>query len=347
MNKKILQVGIIGATGYTGIELLRLLLRHEQVAIHVITSDVYSGKCVAEVFPSLLGHIDMRFSAHDTTALHQCDVVFFASPHATAMYKAPHLLDLGIKIIDLSADFRLQDIKQWEHWYHVEHAAPELLKIAVYGLPEINRKQIAKANIVANPGCYATAIILGFLPLIESNCVDLHSLIADAKSGVSGAGRKASVASLFGEVSENFNAYGLSGHRHLPEICQTLNACCGQTIDLLFVPHLTPMIRGIFATLYARLNQINGPVEDSYKLRYANEPFVEVVSKDCQLDTASVRGTNMCRIMINQRVDSDKLVVLSVIDNLVKGAAGQAIQNMNIMFDLPEVTGLGLSAIYP
>lgn len=347
MSSKILKIGIVGATGYTGVELLRLLVGHEQVDIHVVTSNSEKGNYVTDVFPSLSGYLDLKFSEHDSPALTECDVVFFATPHATSMYKIPELLNASVKIIDLSADFRLQDAEQWQHWYGVEHAAPELLKSAVYGLPEINRDQISKADLVANPGCYPTAVSLGLLPLLEEGVVDLNSLIADAKSGVSGAGRKAAMASLFSEASETFKAYGVSGHRHLPEICQTLSLCSGQAVDITFVPHLVPMVRGIFATLYANLKQTDLDVTDIYTTRYANEPFVEVLPNGSQPDTRGVRGTNMCRIAVSQGQGSDKLVVLSVIDNLVKGAAGQAIQNMNIMFGLDEVSGLNLPAIYP
>ena len=347
MSSKILKVGIVGATGYTGVELLRLLVGHEQVDIHVVTSDSEKDNYVTDVFPSLSGYLDLKFSEHNSPVLTECDVVFFATPHATSMYKIPELLNANVKIIDLSADFRLQDAEQWQHWYGVEHAAPELLKSAVYGLPEINRDQISKADLVANPGCYPTAVSLGLLPLLEEGVVDLNSLIADAKSGVSGAGRKAAMASLFSEASETFKAYGVSGHRHLPEICQTLSLCSGQAVDITFVPHLVPMVRGIFATLYANLNQSDLDVTNIYTARYIDEPFVEVLPNGSQPDTRGVRGTNMCRIAVSQAEDSDKLVVLSVINNLVKGAAGQAIQNMNIMFDLDEVSGLNLPAIYP
>ncbi len=347
MSSKVLKVGIVGATGYTGVELLRLLVGHEQVNIHTVTSNSEKGQYVTNVFPSLSGYLDLKYSGHDSSALTECDVVFFATPHATSMYKIPELLDANVKIIDLSADFRLQNVEQWQHWYGVEHAAPELLKMAVYGLPEINRDQISKANLVANPGCYPTAVSLGLLPLLEEGVVDLNSLIADAKSGVSGAGRKATMGSLFSEASETFKAYGVSGHRHLPEICQILSLCSGQAVDITFVPHLVPMVRGIFATLYAHLKQTDLDVTNIYTTRYSNEPFVEVLPNGSQPDTRAVRGTNMCRIAVNQSQDSEKLVILSVIDNLVKGAAGQAIQNMNIMFGMDEVTGLNLPAIYP
>jgi N-acetyl-gamma-glutamyl-phosphate reductase len=353
VSSKILKVGIVGATGYTGVELLRLLVGHEYVDIQVVTSNSEKDQNVTDVFPSLSGYLDLKFSEHDSPVLTECDVVFFATPHATSMYKIPELLDANVKIIDLSADFRLQDAEQWQYWYGIEHAAPELLESAVYGLPEINRDQISKADLVANPGCYPTAVLLGLLPLLEAGIVDLNSLIADAKSGVSGAGRKADMASLFSEASETFKAYGVSGHRHLPEICQTLSLCSGQAVDITFVPHLVPMVRGIFATLYARLKQMEIDVTDIYTTRYINEPFVEVLPNGSQPDTRGVRGTNMCRIVVSQgqgddkAQGSDKIVVLSVIDNLVKGAAGQAIQNMNIMFGLDEVSGLNLPAIYP
>ncbi len=347
MSSKILKVGIVGATGYTGVELLRLLVGHEQVDIQVVTSNSEKDNYVTDIFPSLSGYLDLKFSEHDSPALAECDVVFFATPHAASMYKIPELLNANVKVIDMSSDFRLLDDEQWQFWYGIEHAAPELLKSAVYGLPEINRDQISKADLVANPGCYPTAVSLGLLPLLEEGIVDLNSLIADAKSGVSGAGRKAAMAGLFSEASETFKAYGVSGHRHLPEICQTLSLCSGQAVDITFVPHLVPMVRGIFATLYARLKQMDIDVTDIYTTRYINEPFVDVLPNGSQPDTRGVRGTNMCRIAVSQSKGSDKLVVLSVIDNLVKGAAGQAIQNMNIMFGLDEVSGLNLPAIYP
>ncbi len=347
MSGKNLKAGIVGATGYTGVELLRLLVGHEQVEIHVVTSNAEKDQYVTDVFPSLSGYLDLKFCEHDSPALQECDVVFFATPHATSMYTIPELLNAGIKIVDLSADFRLQDADVWEHWYGVKHAAPELLDTAVYGLPEINRQQIAEANLVANPGCYPTAVSLGLLPLLENNLVDLNSLIADAKSGVSGAGRKAAMGSLFSEASETFKAYGVSGHRHLPEICQTLSRCSGQTVDLTFVPHLVPMVRGIFATLYAHLNQGDIDITQLYTSRYLDEPFVNVLPAGSQPDTRSVRGTNMCRIAVNQQQSGEQLIILSVIDNLVKGAAGQAIQNMNIMFGIDEVAGLNLPAMYP
>lgn len=347
MSSKKLTAGIVGATGYTGLELLRLLADHSHVDNYVITSNTEEGRSVRDVFPGLPGHLSVEFFNHDCPELCECDVVFFATPSATAMDQVPKLLDNNVRVIDLSADFRLRDSEQWQHWYGVKHAAPELLATAVYGLPELNRQHIAKAQLVANPGCYPTAILLGFLPVLAENCVDLNSLLADAKSGVSGAGRKMVAGNMFSEVSETFRAYGVSDHRHLPEICQVLGDHVGQPIVLTFVPHLVPMIRGLFATLYARMNKTGIDVTDMYARFYKDEPFVDVLPAGSQPDTGSVRGTNMCRLAVHQLADSNKLIVLSVIDNLVKGAAGQAVQNMNIMFGLDEDSGLGLSVLYP
>lgn len=347
VDQQCLKIGIVGATGYTGVELLRLLVGHQKVMLHVVTSDTEKGKHITDVFPNLSGFLDMQFSAHDSPLLHECDVIFFATPHATSMYKIPKLLDGQIKIIDLSADFRLQDPAQWKHWYGVEHAAPELLERAVYGLPEMNRQQIAKADLVANPGCYPTAILLGFLPLLEKNYVAIDSLIADAKSGCSGAGRKAVLNNTFSEISGSLSAYSISGHRHLPEICQVLSQSAKQAIDLTFTPHLIPMVRGIFATLYSQLNQVDIDITDMYQKRYNDEPFIDIVNTVEKISTSSVYGTNMCRILVKQTHDSNKLTVMSIIDNLVKGAAGQAIQNMNIMFGFCEEMGLKHPAIYP
>lgn len=342
-----LQAGIVGATGYTGMELLRLLIPHPRVDIKVLTSRSGQGRPVADVFPGLPGGADLTFSAHDTPALRECDIVFFATPSATAMHKVPELLGAKVRVIDLSADFRLRDPGQWEHWYGVAHAAPELLKRAVYGLPEINRGEIASADLVANPGCYPTAVLLGLLPLLAGKQFKPGLLIADVKSGYSGAGRKAASKNLFSEASETFRAYNVANHRHLPEICQVLAGYAGQDLKLTFVPHLAPMVRGIFATLYIRSESSAAEVAGAYQNHYMHEPFVEIVDSSEKLDTGSVRGTNECRIAVNKADDTGLLIVSSVIDNLVKGAAGQALQNMNIMFDMDEKTGLDLLAVYP
>ncbi len=344
-----IKLGIVGATGYTGVELLRLLAPRDDVRIDVVTSRELQGTAVSDLFPNLRGFVDLPFSAPDTEALFDCDAVFYATPHAVAMKSAPALLTRGVRVIDLSADFRLKDRALWEKWYKVTHESADYLAQAVYGLPEVNRAQIVNAQLLAVPGCYPTAIQLGFLPLLEAGLVDTSTLIADAKSGVSGGGRKAEIGYLLTEASESLSAYGVSGHRHHPEICQGLNHYAGEQVGLTFVPHLTPMIRGIHATLYARLK----PGKDAsglqalFEQRYADEPFVDVLPAGKYPATRNVRGGNRCQIGICYLPANQMVVVMSVIDNLVKGAAGQAIQNMNIMFGLDEHAGLRTVALLP
>lgn len=340
------KVGVVGGTGYTGVELLRILARHPSVQIVAITSRAEAGQAVADLFPSLRGAIALRFSLPQDAALDRCDIVFFATPNGVAMHQAVELLSAGVRVIDLAADFRIRDVATWEHWYGMTHAAPGLLDEAVYGLPELARDAIRSARLLANPGCYPTAVQLGFLPLLEAGVVDPGSLIADAKSGVSGAGRKAETHILFSEASDNFKAYGVPGHRHLPEISQGLTRIAGQAVGLTFVPHLTPMIRGIHATLYARLTQ-SVDLQALYEDRFADEPFVDVLPPGSHPDTRSVRAANHCRIAVHRPQNGDTVVVLSVIDNLVKGAAGQAVQNMNLMFGLDECAGLNLVPVLP
>ena len=346
-----IKVGIIGATGYTGVELLRLLAPRVDVEIFVVTSRELAGVAVHSRFPNLRGHVDLQFSAPDSDLLQACDVIFYATPHAVAMNTVAELLSKGIKVIDLSADFRIQDIPLWEKWYKTRHFCPELVADAVYGLPEVNREKIKTAQLIAVPGCYPTAIQLGFLPLLENNLVETDRLIADAKSGVSGAGRKAVEDFLLCEATESIKAYGLSGHRHHPEICERLNSYSESEIKLTFIPHLVPMIRGILATLYA---PIKSGVEISldelqglYEHRYASEPFVEVLPQGEVPATRNVKGSNKCQIAVAYSEDTNTIVVLSAEDNLVKGASGQAIQNMNIMFGLDESTGLQNIALLP
>lgn len=341
-----IKAGIVGGTGYTGVELLRLLSIHPEVDLAVITSRAEAGRAVSDLFPNLRGACDLAFSEPDVQVLTTCDVVFFATPNGTAMTLVPALLDAGVRVIDLAADFRLKDAAEWQQWYGIEHACPELLGEAVYGLPELNREMIRDARLVANPGCYPTAVALGFLPLIEKQLVDPGHLIADTKSGVSGAGRGANVGSLLAEASENMKAYAVSGHRHLPEIRQTLQSAVGIPVGLTFVPHLTPMIRGIHATLYARLSE-PADLQQLYEQRYIDEPFVDVMPAGSHVETRTVRASNYCRLAIHQPQDSDTVVVLSVIDNLVKGAAGQAVQNMNLMFGLEEELSLDAIAVLP
>jgi N-acetyl-gamma-glutamyl-phosphate reductase len=346
MTQKTIKVGIVGGTGYTGVELLRLLAQHPHCELRVITSRKEAGTGVAEMFPNLRGRIGLKFTEPSAAALNGCDVAFFATPNGVAMNEARALYDAGVRMVDIAADFRIRDVALWEKWYGMKHACPELVAEAVYGLPEVNRDKIRNARLVANPGCYPTAVQLGFLPLVEAGIVDLAHLIADAKSGVSGAGRKAEVHTLFAEASDNFKAYGVAGHRHHPEIAQGLTQVAAKPVKLVFVPHLTPMIRGIHATLYARLTA-PADLQSLYEKRYAAETFVDVMPAGSHPETRSVRGANHCRIAVHRPQDGDTVVVLSVIDNLVKGAAGQAVQNMNIMFDLPEATGLEQLALLP
>ncbi|MCG5510632.1 N-acetyl-gamma-glutamyl-phosphate reductase [Ectothiorhodospira lacustris] len=342
-----IRAGIVGATGYTGVELLRLLLAHPKVEPAVVTSRGNAGEPLESLFPNLRGQGPLVFQEPDPGALGECDVVFFATPHGVAHAMAGELLARGTRVIDLSADFRLKDPRLWSRWYEQPHGAPELLDEAVYGLPELNRERIPQARLIAVPGCYPTAVTLGFLPLLEQGVVDLDRLVADAKSGVSGAGRKAQVGSLLCEAAENFKAYAVPGHRHLPEILQTLSAVAGQPPGLTFVPHLVPMIRGILATLYATLTHPDADLQALYEQRYADEPCVDVLPAGGHPETRSVRGTNLCRLAVHRPGGGDTVVVLSAIDNLVKGASGQAVQNMNLMFGLPEALGLESIAVLP
>lgn len=342
-----LQIGIVGGTGYTGVELIRLLIAHPEVEIKIITSRSEAGKPVSELFPNLRGACELTFSEPNIKTLSSCDLVFFATPNGTAMKMVPELLAEGVKVIDLAADFRIKDIEVWQQWYGMEHSCSDMVAEAVYGMPEINRSEIAKARLVANPGCYPTAVTLGFMPLLEAGIVDAGSLIADAKSGVSGAGRGASVANLLCETTESFKAYAVNGHRHLPEITQTLTTIMDKQVGLTFVPHLTPMVRGIEATLYARLTDSGQNLQSLYQARYENELFVDVLPEGQVPETRSVKGSNLCRMSVFQPQGGDVVVVSSVIDNLVKGAAGQAIHNMNIMCSLAENTGLTLTALLP
>lgn len=344
-----IKVGIVGATGYTGVELLRLLSQHPQVEIKAVTSRQEDGLPVSDMFPSLRGQVDIVFQTPDEAQLDQCDVVFFATPHGVAMKDAQHLLDQGVKIIDLAADFRLQDTAVFEQWYGMPHACPDVLKQSVYGLTEINRERIAQTQVVGNPGCYPVTVILGTAPLWghKTPLVEPH-VIADCKSGVSGAGRKAAVGTLFSEASDNFKAYGVSGHRHHPEISEQLQHLNkGQPVDLVFQPHLVPMIRGMFSTLYVRIapEALDTDFQTLYENYYANEYFVDVMPAGSAPETRSVRASNKIRLALQRH--GDQLIIMVAQDNLVKGASGQAVQNMNLLFDLPESTGLEQVAILP
>ncbi|WP_449371501.1 N-acetyl-gamma-glutamyl-phosphate reductase [Thiomonas sp.] len=351
---KRLRIGIVGGTGYTGVELLRLLARHPQAELAAITSRKEAGTPVSELFPSLRGQVDLTFTTPDDAPLHTCDVVFFATPHGVAMAQARRLLDPGVRIIDLAADFRLKDVAEFTRWYGMEHACPDLLQEAVYGLPELHREAIARARIVANPGCYPTTVQLGFAPLLRTpGLVDSSHLLADCASGVSGAGRKAEIGLLFSEASDNFRAYGVKGHRHGPEINEQLRRIAGvepgsDAVDCLFVPHLTPMIRGMYATLHARLTPAGQALDlqHLYETFYALEPFVDVLPSGCAPETRSVRGANTLRLAVH-KPRPDNALILVVQDNLTKGASGQAVQNMNVMFGLPESMGLDGLAVLP
>lgn len=345
-----IKVGIVGGTGYTGVELLRFLAQHPQVSVEVITSRAEQGLPIAELYPNLRGHVDLAFSAPDVAALGRCDAVFFATPHNVAINMMPELLATGVRVIDLSADFRLRDAEVWARWYGETHGCPELLAKAVYGLPEVNREHIRDAQLVACPGCYPTSVQLGLLPLLEQGLIDTGHVIANAASGASGAGRQAKIDNLLTEVMDSFKAYGVPGHRHLPEIEQGLADIAGKPVSVTFVPHLLPMIRGIHSTLYARVLDTTlglDKVQSLFEERYANEPFVDVLPAGSHPQTRSVKGANLCRLAVHRPQGRDTLVVLSVIDNLVKGASGQAVQNLNIMFGLPETMGLGGIALLP
>ena len=352
------RVGIVGGTGYTGVELLRLLAQHPHAEIVAITSRAEAGLPVAQLFPSLRGSVDLKFSDPKTAPLSGCDVAFFATPHGVAMGQAPALLAAGARVIDLAADFRLKDPAEFERWYGTPHTCRDLLSQAVYGLPEINREAIRAARLIGMPGCYPTSVQLGLLPVLEhGGLVDTTSLIADCKSGVSGAGRKAELGILMAEASDNFKAYSVAGHRHWPEITQGLKAIAASAgkaqgandLRITFVPHLTPMIRGIHSTLYARvLSHAQGfDFQRLFEERFASEPFVDVLPAGFHPETRSVRASNFVRIAVHRPPESDLLVILVVEDNLVKGASGQAVQCMNIMFGLPETTGLSHVPVMP
>lgn len=348
-----ISVGIVGGTGYTGVELLRLLLRHPEVQVTVLTSRTEAGRRVDDMFPSLRGHTDLCYSDLNIEDLKQCDVVFFATPHGVAMKHAADLVAANTKVIDLAADFRLQDLAQFEKWYGMEHACPEILKDSVYGLSELNREQIKTAQVIGNPGCYPTTVQLGLAPLLKSaeTLIKPESIIIDAKSGVSGAGRKASLGMIYSENADNFKAYGVAGHRHHPEIVEALENISGQkdVFNLIvFVPHLVPMIRGMLSTMYIDLTDAGDAtdVQALYEQFYAQEQFVDVMPAGSSPETRSVRGANQLRIAL-YKPQPKKLVVLVAQDNLVKGAAGQAVQNMNLMFGFAEQAGLEVIGLLP
>ncbi|AVR95413.1 N-acetyl-gamma-glutamyl-phosphate reductase [Pseudoduganella armeniaca] len=344
-----IKVGIVGGTGYTGVELLRLLAVHPEVQLTAITSRKEDGLPVADMYPSLRGRVDIAFSAPDKADLTQCDVVFFATPHGVAMAQAPELLAKGVKVIDLAADFRIKDRAVFEKTYKIDHTAPDLLEQAVYGLVELNREEIKKANLIANPGCYPTTMQIGYAPLLKAGVIDAGHLIADCKSGVSGAGRKAEIGILFSEASDSFKAYGVSGHRHTPETSAQLQRFTDQKVSLIFTPHLVPMIRGMHSTLYAKLTKdiSNEELQKLFEDAYKDEQFVDVMPFGSHPETRTTKGSNMLRLALHRPDGGDTVIVLVVQDNLVKGASGQAVQCMNLMFGLQEDMGLNTIALLP
>jgi N-acetyl-gamma-glutamyl-phosphate reductase len=345
-----IKVGIVGGTGYTGVELLRLLAIHPDVELTAITSRGEAGMPVADMFPSLRGYVDLAFTDPASADLNACDVVFFATPYGVAMSQAKALLAANVKVIDLAADFRLQDTAVFEKWYKMPHSCPDILSNAVYGIPELNREQIKSAQVIGNPGCYPTTVLLGLAPLLEQGLIDFSApIIADSKSGVSGAGRKAEVSTLFAESSDTMKAYGVAGHRHHPEIHAQLTQLAKADLQFIFVPHLIPMIRGMLSTIYVKLTAQakTMDLQALYEQRYQHERFVDVMPAGSLPETRSVRGSNQIRVALHKQADAGYLTLVVVQDNLVKGAAGQAIQNMNIMFDLPEATGLQVVPLLP
>ncbi|SDG71680.1 MULTISPECIES: N-acetyl-gamma-glutamyl-phosphate reductase [unclassified Duganella] len=344
-----IKVGIVGGTGYTGVELLRLLAVHPDVELTAITSRKEDGLPVADMFPSLRGRVNLKFSSPENADLSKCDVVFFATPHGVAMAQAPELLKAGVKVIDLAADFRIKEKAVFEKWYKIEHTCPDLLEQAAYGLAELNREDIKQAKLVANPGCYPTTMQLGYYPLLKAGVVDAGSLIADCKSGVSGAGRKAEIGTLFSESSDNFKAYGVAGHRHTPETSAQLQRFTSDKVSLVFTPHLVPMIRGMHSTLYARLTKdvSNEELQQLFEEQYKDSAFVDVMPFGSHPETRSTRGSNMLRLALHRPDNGNTVIVLVVQDNLVKGASGQAVQCMNLMFGLEETTGLTQIALLP
>lgn len=345
-----LKVAIVGASGYTGLELIRILHCHPGVALTCLTSEQSAGKRISEVFPTLKNRCELLLeNLEPVRVAEKADIIFTALPHKAAMEVVPTFLKLGKKVIDLSADYRLSDPAVYGEWYE-PHINPANLKKAVYGLPEINRSKIKRAKLIANPGCYPTSIILGLAPLLQAGMVDLDGIIADSASGVTGAGRSAKVDSLYCEVNEGFRAYGVGGaHRHTPEIEQELSLLAGKTVFLTFTPHLLPMDRGILSTIYSVPKKVitTEKLLKLYNKFYAGEPFVRVLSRGSLPSTAFVRGSNFCDIapLVDER--TGRIIVISAIDNLVKGASGQAVQNMNLVCGFPETMGLEGLALFP
>ena len=343
------KIGIAGASGYTGLELIRLLAGHPEVELTVLTSETFQGQNIAEVFPSLNGVVDIKLRPLDDSITKDCSVLFLALPHIAAMDKLPVYLQADCKLIDLSADYRLKDSESYSDWYSVSHTHPELLEQAVYGLPELHRQAIQTARFIANPGCYPTSVILALAPLLKTGWVDLSSIISDSKSGVSGAGRKPSLSTHYAEVNEGISPYGLAGHRHTPEMEQELSALAGKPLRLTFSPHLIPMTRGMLSTVYINLNEAlsDEKLVEQYRNFYKGEHFVRVLNPGKFASSQHVLFSNFCDIGLKVDSRNQRLIITSALDNLIKGASGQAIQNMNIMLSLDEKMGLMAPATFP
>lgn len=345
-----LKVAIVGASGYTGVELIRILHSHPEVAVTCVTSEQSAGRPISDVFPTLRGRYDIELENLEPVGIaEKVDIVFTALPHKAAMEVVPTFLKMNKNVIDLSADYRLRDAEVYGQWYD-KHLNPEFLQEAVYGIPELRRLQIAEASLVANPGCYPTSVILGLAPLLKGKVIDPKSIIIDAKSGVTGAGRGAKVESLYCEVNEGFRAYGVGGtHRHIPEIEQELSLLAGDPLRVSFTPHLVPMDRGILSTIYTNpLGKVSAAdLITLYETFYDGEPFVRVLPEGTFPSTAHVRGSNFCDIGIAVDDRTGRVIIVSAIDNLVKGASGQAVQNMNLMCGLPETLGLDFLPMFP
>ena len=344
------RVAIVGSSGYTGVELARILCNHPHVEITAATSRQYAGKKLAEVFPNLRSRVDLVCENLGVAEIcERADVIFTAVPHKTAMNVVPELLAAGKKVIDLSADFRLRDVAVYEKWYD-PHTAPEYLAEAVYGLPEIYREKIKTARLIANPGCYPTSIILALAPLLAAGVVDARTIIADSKSGTSGAGRGASVATLFCEVTDGFRPYKVGGtHRHIPEIEQELSVLAGDDVTVSFTPHLLPVSRGILSTIYASVQPgvTREEIASLYARQYDGEYFIRVLEAGALPATQYVRGSNFCDIAFALDPRTSRIIITSAIDNIVKGASGQAVQNMNLVCGFAENAGLETAPYFP
>ncbi|HBG16838.1 MAG TPA: N-acetyl-gamma-glutamyl-phosphate reductase [Firmicutes bacterium] len=346
-----IKTGIIGVNGYAGGELLRLLAAHPEAEATVVASRSQAGQTVAQVFPSFSGTNwgELLISDVSSPALAECDLIFLAVPHGVAAELVPGFLEKDIKIIDLGADFRLKEPATYKDWYNLKHPQPALLKEAVYGLPELKRSEIKNARLIGNPGCYPTSILLGLAPLLAAELLDDNLIIIDSKSGISGAGRTAQSELHFPEADDNLRAYGLIRHRHIPEIEQEASLLAGKNVAISFTPHLIPVVRGIFSTINLSTRQKSSTQEltELYQEYYQGEPFVTVLSSPDLPQTKSVLYTNRCQLGIRYDERINRIIILSVIDNLMKGAAGQAIQNMNILYGLEETTGLNTPGIWP